>query len=96
MTEHERTYLLRMLPALFAGYPMYVLLALFTSSFTLVPDTNREVILVAGLTFSALVTKAMDIGSAGPAMRGDPSALKYGRDSGLDRPRADNPAPIDD
>jgi hypothetical protein len=96
MTEYERTYLLRMLPALFAGYPMYVLLTLSTSSFTLVPDTKREVILVAGLTLSALVAKAMDIGSEDPAMRGDPSALKDGRDWERDRPRADNPTPIDD
>jgi hypothetical protein len=70
--------------ALLAGYPIYALVAAFTS-FTLLPDTKWEIIALVGLTALAVVGKAMDQASEAAAERGDPAALKYRRAWGLDR-----------
>jgi hypothetical protein len=75
-----------MLLALFAGYPIYALVAVLSSDVTLVPNTKWEIVLLAALTFMALIGKAMDLGSEGPARRGDPTALKYRSGWGLGTP----------
>jgi hypothetical protein len=70
--------------ALFAGYPIYALIAAF-SGFTLVPDTRGELILLGVLTALAVIGKLMDLASEGAAERGDPAALKYQQDWGFDK-----------
>lgn len=79
-----------MFAALFAGYPIYALIAAFTS-ITLVPDTLAEVLLLGGLTLLAVVGKAMDHASEQRAREGDPLAIKYRRDWGLDRGKIESP-----
>lgn len=78
--------LLRLLIAPLAGYPIYAIIATFTS-FDYWPSSGVQWAVLGGLMGMAVLGMLMDIGSESAARRGEPAALKYRSDWGLHDPR---------